>query len=136
MENLSLSYSNEQNILYLQNQFLINGFHYFKVKNILDGRKIILTMLNSLNYYNNIACLTSNNNEFRENVFDIYYTLTKENSTENIDNLVNFFLETFDFDFMWIEESKDFIETSWYKIFKQHLIDFNFYKVIPIMIIS
>lgn len=127
----------EQNILYLQDRFLINDFHHFKVENILDGRKIISTMLNSLNYYQNIACLTTFNNcNLQKNIFDVYIELSKEKYLENVDNLIEFFLETFDFDFIWIEESNNILQTKWYKIFKQHLVDFNFHKIMPIIVIS
>ena len=44
-----------------------------------------------------------------------------------------FFLDCFYFDFLWIEESPSLLSSIWYEQFKQHLVDFNFNKSIPIV---
>ena len=41
----------EQDVLELQGIFVALGVHTIKTKNIIDGRQIITTILNSLNYY-------------------------------------------------------------------------------------
>jgi len=123
----------ENDVLYLQDLFLTPGVHQIGVDNIIHIRKIIYNMLSALQYHQKAACLTLNNLALQPNITDIVKTLIMDDHLVNSDSLTLFFLDHFYFDFLWIEESQALLDSMWYEQFKQHLVDFNFNKSIPIV---
>ena len=90
-------------------------------------------MLSALHYHQKAACLTLNDQALQSNVTDIVKTLIMDDHLVSSDSLTIFFLDHFYFDFLWIEESAALLNSIWYEQFKQHLVDFNFNKSIPIV---
>ncbi|MDR3645941.1 MAG: hypothetical protein P4L22_00185 [Candidatus Babeliales bacterium] len=126
----------ENDILFLQNKFLETGFCNLKVKDIETGRLIISKVINSLNYFNDIAILTVCENS-NQNYFNIKKALTNNyDISKNQFNLINFFLDQFYFDFLIIEATKELMSNNWAQNFEQHILDFNFHKTMPIIILT
>lgn len=98
----------EQDVLDLQGIFVALGVHIIKTKNILDGRAIIKTILNSLNYYHNIGCVTDAE-DLPVNVCDIinHIKLQKSHRGNLLTDLEDFFSIHPCFDFVWIEFTED-----------------------------
>lgn len=95
----------EEQILQLQDLFLSAGSHTMHVADHAQGRVIINTFLRALRCYNSIGCFTQSNLTLEKEFFDIYSYLQgcgylHETSSMNLDQ---FFLEEFEFDFIWIE---------------------------------
>lgn len=98
----------EQDVLELQGMFVALGVHVIKTKNIFDGRKIIQTILQSLNYYHNIGCVT-NVGKLPVNICDIisHIRLEKSHKGDLLVDLEDFFTVHPCFDFIWIELTED-----------------------------
>lgn len=127
----------EEDILYLQDKFMIPGIHHMKVDSVISGRFIINSVLNSLNYYKNIACLSSFHLPIQEPVIDIYQELAQQNCIQDPDtNLTDFFIEQFYYDFLWIEASHHLISSKWYSLFEQQIMNLHLNKLIPIVFVS
>lgn len=102
----------EHEILSLQDAFLVNGLHTLHFSNQALGRTLIHDFLQSLPMYNNIACLTLENNHLLTGIFDIHSTLFNEGINEQ--SIEEFFINEFYFDFMWIEVSDSLSKAPWY----------------------
>lgn len=126
----------EKDILDLQEEFLSNGFHYLKVHDVQDGRRVINTFLYSLkSYYQDVGCLSLANICLPDSITDIYemlewYGYLKHNCLES------FFIDQWYSDFLWIEATEELLLTPWFCTFSQLLEDFAVHKEIPIFIIS
>lgn len=123
----------EGDVLYLQDIFLTPGVHQINVDSTAKGRSVICDVLDSLHYHQKAACLSLHDMPLRNGVFDIVRTLITDDYLVNSDDLTLFFLDRFYFDFLWIEESAALANSHWYEHFKQHLVDYNFNKSIPII---
>ena len=123
----------ESDVLYLQDIFLTPGVHQINVDSVAKGRTIISDVLGSLHYHQKAGCLSLDDTVLENGVCDIVKTLIKDDYLVNSDNLTLFFLDRFYFDFLWIEESANLADSIWYEQFKQHLVDFNFNKSVPII---
>ena len=125
----------EQDILELQDEFLTNGFHYLTVSNIQTGRKIISTFLSSLNYYQEVGCLTVADQALMQNVSNIYELLENSDYLQNM-NFEEFFLENWYYDFVWIEAIEQLWYLSWFKKLYLQLADGTLEDSLPIFILS
>ena len=98
----------EHDVLDLQAMFVKPGIHTITTKDVQSGRKIITTILDSLNYYHAIGCITQEQN-VPIIAYDIMTHITQEkNQPDNIlANLENFFAIYPCFDFIWVEFSKN-----------------------------
>ncbi len=98
----------ENDVLKLQETFVSFGIHTIKTKNILDGREIIQTILNSLNYYHNIGCITDAQG-LSTSVCDIinHIELQKSRKGDLLIDLEDFLTIHPCFDFIWIELTKE-----------------------------
>lgn len=94
----------EQDVLALQATFVSLGIHTIKTKNIIDGRKIIETILKSLNYYHNVGCVTDVE-QVPDTACDIvnHIKLQAVNQNNLLLDLEDFFAVHPCFDFIWIE---------------------------------
>ncbi len=125
-------------ILELQDLFLRNGVHYIKVDDIHAGRALIELFLRSLNYYNNVACLSMSHEPLDASVIDLYGELMAGGylASGATRQLEEFFLERFDHDFMWLEASGRVLESEWMQdVFKQ-MKNFKLEQLLPILIVS
>ena len=94
----------EHDILQLQQIFVTFGLHIIKVPNVVEGRMIIEIILKSLNYYQNIGCVTDMLG-LNNSVHDIVKAmkLEKFKDYELLTGLDNFFAVYPCFDFVWVE---------------------------------
>ncbi len=96
----------EQDALQLQAVFINCGVHVVKMKNIIEGRKIVKTILHSLNYFHNIGCI-SNYHHLPVFVCDIIKHIEFEKLGDDLlDNLEHFLTIHPCFDFIWFEFSQ------------------------------
>ena len=110
----------EYDILYLQDAFLINGFHSLHVSNQAVGRTLIHNFLQSLPMYTHNACLTLNNTvDLPATIIDIYAALYNEGLHEQA--IEEFFINEFYFDFVWIEISDALCQAPWFGHFSKIL---------------
>lgn len=128
----------ENNIIKLHKLFLTNGTHTIMVQNVITGRLIIKTILTSLQCYQNIGIATMENIPTDYDLFDIRQLVFENNyqSKQAHESLNEFFLISFQFDFIWIELSKKLDESSWFKQFEQKIKQFSLSREIPIVYVS
>jgi len=124
----------DSDILDLQDAFLNNGLHYIKVDDIRTGRSLVQLFLDSLNCYNNIACLSTSPESLNQSTTDLYSELIL--NADSSYELEEFFLEKFYYDFVWIEASEElansFLSTELFKQMNKFKLD----QLIPILVLS
>ncbi len=131
----------EQTIIKLHQLFLTNGSHAITVKNLETGRIILKRVLASLHYYQNIAVATMASLPLDGDHFDIRRDLfanpyIQVNPTFVHEYLNEFFVESCQFDFLWIELSKKLHQATWFNQFEQKLKQFNLSRQAPIVYVS
>ncbi len=105
----------QHDIIRLQHLFVTCGVHIIKIKNFLEGRKIIQAILHSLNYFHNIGCISQDHN-LPNFVCDIIKHIEFEKNTDNfLLDLEDFLTVHPCFDFIWVELST--------KILQQHTLE-------------
>ena len=125
-------------ILDLQDAFLNNGIHYMQVDDIQSGRSLINLFLQSLNHYHNVASLTTSSSLLTAGTADLYSELILGGHLTQPDPcaLEDFFLDQFDYDFMWIETSDELFSTPWFISFFKQLTQCKLNQLIPILVLS
>jgi len=125
-------------ILELQDLFLRNGLHYIKVDDVQSGRALINLFLHSLNYYHNVACLSTSHEPLDASVLDLYGELMVGGYLDAgaTQSLEEFFLERFDHDFMWMEASEMVIESEWMSDVFRQVKNFKLEQLLPIFVVS
>lgn len=122
----------ENDAIYLQKIFVTPGFHHIKFEDEKAVNFFINKILKSLKCHHDIAYLGKGNTLFDVQVVNIYKEL---NGKANLD-LTDFFLDDFYFDLLLIEYSKSLESEGWLCKFEQQLLDFNFNKLIPIIVFT
>lgn len=125
----------EEDILELQDFFLTNGIHDIVVDTVETGRKLMHTLLSSLNCYHSMAVLTLEPLAGKLPACDIYQELLQDNFFTDIHAIDRFFIEHFYFDFMWIERSEDLANAHWIPYFEQQLMEYKLEFHLPIVYI-
>ncbi len=125
-------------ILYLQEIFLLSGLHHLLVPDLVKGRIIVTQLLQALNYYNDIACLTHIvNPPLKNNVTNIGDSLAhycgNDSSSEKIEE---FFLENYYADFIWIEFPQDLRENPFIMQALRTMLDLEIVRRTPIVAFS
>lgn len=125
-------------ILELQDLFLRNGVHYIKVDDVRAGRSFIKLFLQSMNYYNNVACLSTSTEPIDSAVVDLYAELLVGGCFDKgaTQHLEEFFLEHFDFDFLWLEVSDGALTSEWLSEVLRQMKNFKLEQLLPILIVS
>jgi len=128
----------EHDIIWIQELFLTNGWHCLQLNDVRAGRSIINTMLYSLNYYHDVACLTIEDcPQLDSSCCDIYAELLEKGYLESDPYDVDaFFLEDFNADFLWIEKTAELIKSPWYQYFLLALQDLQMSNHMPVIIVS
>lgn len=125
----------EQDIIDLHNIFLTHGVHYITVVDLKQGRELVQTLLQSLHYYTNVACVTLDHEPLAESVCDVYAEMATQYSPVITNDIVEqYLLDRFYFDFMWIEASEQLLRSSWYASFENKLNTMN-KSLLPIIIL-
>jgi hypothetical protein len=132
------SFLADDQIIDLHKAMLTNGFHHMHVSSIQEGRAILHLLLDALDYYHDIACLSMNTLPLKPAIFDLHYYLQQGGYLDQKykDDLEDFFLQRFDHDFLWIELTEELINKPWFCYFEQKLIDLRIQERIPIMVVS
>jgi hypothetical protein len=131
----------ENEILYLQDLFLTPGFHKLKFANLKTAREQLYTILDSLQFYQNAAGLSLQVLGLREDITDLYAEILQTGCLNDPDhytseNLVNFCLNNFYYDFLWIENPQALETTQWYQQLLELLSDFKLDQLIPICLVE
>lgn len=123
-------------IIELQDIFLTNGVHIIDVESLQEGRLLIQKFLQALRYYQTIGCLTQQGQSLEEGIFDIHEYLLLYGFLEgkNTNELERFFIEDFNFDFVWIEK-KISEDNDWSVYFEQRMVHYEIDIQIPIIIL-
>lgn len=125
----------EQDILSWHDEFLTNGFHYITLDSVATGRIFVDTFLRSLNYYHDIGSLTLSEQTLDSSVDDLYDILARFGYLQQ-SNLINFFVDEWCYDFVWIEITDNLLHTPWFYEFTHLLNDFNISQTTPIFMIT
>ena len=127
-----------EDILFLQDIFLTSGVHQIVVEDVRAGRKIVGKMLQSMNYYHEVACLTDIvEPPLKKSVINMYNSLAHYcGDDDSYDEVEEFFLEQYFADFMWIELSKGLLQIPIIENAMHALYDLDIIKHIPIVAIS
>ncbi|MDP3788009.1 MAG: hypothetical protein Q8Q60_01665 [Candidatus Chromulinivorax sp.] len=127
----------EHDVLELQEIFVALGVHTIKAKNIVDGRRIITTILQSLNYYHNVGCITEMN-QLPVNVCDIlnHIILQKSQRGDLLHDLEDFFSIYSYFDFIWIELTHDMKKQYAYEDIKNIFDMYHAEERMPVVIVT
>lgn len=123
---------NEQSILWLQNAFTTPGIHEISVKNVKEGRTLVYQILNSLKWYQDVACLSLLSTE-TDQVADILEKIEQPITHERV---LQFFMDNFYYDFLWIEATSELLKKPWINTFEQQLNQYHIDHMIPIIVIS
>jgi hypothetical protein len=123
-------------ILYLQQLFLTTGLHHIVVPDLSVGRKIIHSLLQSMHYFSNTACLTQQHKVSLKG-YDVLGRLINYCGQEANSNVIEeYFLEEFEADFMWVELNEELMQNPFaVQVFRiMHVLDII--KKMPVVTIS
>ncbi len=125
-------------ILDIQDIFLKNGLHYIKVDDLTSGRELVNLFLDSLNYYSNVACLTTSNYPLYSKATNLYNELEQGGYLQSNFQLKieEFFLEQFYYDFVWVEATRELVRSEWTTACFRQMKHFKLDQLIPILIVS
>lgn len=131
----------ENEILYLQDLFLTPGFHQLNLTNLKIARTQLYTILDSLLFYQNPAGLSLQALGFRESMTDLYAEILQAGCLNGPDsniseNLVNFCLDHFYYDFLWIENPRVLETNHWYQQLLELISDFKLDQLMPICLVE
>ncbi len=126
----------EQLIIELQDIFLTNGVHVIDVESLQEGRMLIQKFLRALKCYQSVGCLAQDEITITKEIFDIHHYLLMYGFLErkNTNDLERFFIEDFNFDFIWIERKID-DQSEWSLYFEQRISHYDIDQQIPIIIL-
>jgi hypothetical protein len=128
----------DSEILQIQDIFLTKGIHSIKVHDIQSGRIVMKRFLESLNCYHAIACLTMTEPIIGINIIDLYSELLTGNYCAALheQSLTDFFINQFNYDFLWIEASEQLLNSLWFTCFEQALFNLNIQTRMPIFVVT
>lgn len=122
----------EPDLLYLNVIFTTKGIHHIRVSDELSGRLLIKNVLASLQWYYQVACITTSDDtvDFADNVVA---RLPKPLDDMTIEQ---FFLEEFYYDFVWIELTEELKREDWIENFQERIHAFQIDLIIPVIVIE
>lgn len=127
----------ECDIIELHDTFLTNGLHMLTVRNLAMGRSVVSILLESLNCFSTVACLTLSRAPLKPTICNLYDELIFNGALcLKDDALETFLLEEFYYDFLWIEATPALVESPWFLHFESTLIKFNLVTTMPIILFS
>lgn len=127
---------NEQDILSLCDLFLTPGMHYVTVTSIKEGRTVVNLFVDMLKCYHAVGFIdkVGKGSSQGMNLYELFAHY-KDNLVLR-DALNKFFLEEFDYDFIWIVYPKYSVAHTFIHIFLDQVIEFNVDQKIPIVFIN
>ncbi|BDC34524.1 hypothetical protein Noda2021_04820 [Candidatus Dependentiae bacterium Noda2021] len=115
----------EENIIACHSLMLMPGIHSILVKNMQIGRGIMVSLINSLDYYRNVGCLSLEEAPQENSIKDVYYNLLEGDylNNQSCKSMQDFLFEDFtSCDFLWIEKTQELENSLWYSYFYQALL--------------
>jgi hypothetical protein len=98
-----------QDMINLHSMFMKSDKHTVHTRDVAMSRAIIQKILNSLNYYQNIACL-SRSTIVDTSAINIFAIIQKYAQVYGLKQAINqFFIEYIQLDFIWIELTHDLV---------------------------
>lgn len=122
----------EIDILYLQSAFTVPGVHAITVDSVEKGRELILQLLRSLDWYQDIAYVSASGRLPCSQATNI---LTKIEQPLTYETIAQFFIDEFYYDFLWIEVDENLFSEQWLAAFENQLINFHIGQMIPVIIV-
>ena len=125
-------------ILFLQDVFLTGGIHHIIVPDVISGRKIVDSFLQSLNCHHEVSCLTVTEiPPIQGPTLNICSSLASYcGQDDSYEHVEEFFLEQYFADFMWIENLKDLLHIPLVARAIQAMHDLDIVQNIPVVAIS
>ncbi len=120
----------ESLIIAFSDAFLTRGIHYVPVNSHKEVRELLLPFL-SLYYYSTLAYVSLIEQQLPNQ--DII-NLSGIFNTYKTEDLEEYLLNSFYYEFLWIELSPFLCHKQWYPLFAQKITDFNLPTRIPIII--
>ena len=103
-----------------------------EIENVKEGRALVSQLLDSLKWYQDVACLSLQNTA-TDQVTDILERIEQPITHERI---VQFFMDDFYYDFLWIEATDELLQKPWLVTIRGQLNQYNIDHMIPIIVIS
>lgn len=126
----------EDDIIILQEGFLVNGLHHIQVPDTHNGRSLVGMFLESLDCYHNVACLTAGVVPDKHKITDLRQDLHEyAHGRDLVACLDEFLVERFYYDFLWIEHSDRLTKEIDPDAFLQKLDNLNLIETLPIMLL-
>ena len=139
MRTIRLSHhASEKDMIDVSDAFLTNGFHHIQVASTIQARQLIMTFLNTVNYYHNAGYLGLDQwPENGEKMVDVYATLKMDGWLDHAPmRLPEFLCNHLYCDFLWVEATQELMAMDWFRIFDELLYEQQFDKVMPIVVFS
>ncbi len=130
--NLPISFS-ENDVFELQNYFLLPGLRSVRVKNLAAGRvfiKMLLPLFHPFSYTAYVGTLPFHLEHLTNLLDELKEWAVNEEALEK------YLLTTFYYDFLFIEETKQLTEHSWYALFKALLARSSLVSPLPCIVLS
>lgn len=136
----------EQELLHLHDIFLTPGIHTLRLPTIAQGREIVNLLLNSLNYYTNIGCLTvepldiatecpAHTTNIHQKLVTTGY-LKSDNQYDKNQGFKEFIATDLYNDFIWIESTDKLNSSHYFDDFKHELHNQHIDRQTPILVLE
>lgn len=126
----------EQDYIELFEEFLVPGIHVLKVKNITVGRNLVDVFSKTLKNFHEVGCLTVASDALPDYVTDIHQEILLNGDIQDAENLENYFLDMFSYDFLWIEATKELQKSSLFADLNTIVSEFHIDQQIPIVVLT
>jgi len=127
---------NEESILSLCDLFLTPGLHYVSFSTLQEGRKTINLFVDLLRCYHAVGYIDKADSKANQGM-NLYEFFAHYQNGQDLRNAINkFFLEDFDYDFIWIIYPKYQVSSTFINVFLDQLIEFNIDQKIPLIFVS
>ena len=122
----------ENDILHLETICMVPGIHTIKVPSFTSGRELIKKILKALSWHQNIASLSlQDHSEYiGQDITNTFQAYDNEEQKET------FFVQSFNYDCLFIEKTVGLSNKKWFKEFESYLLGYKFDLHIPIIIIE
>ena len=127
---------NEEDVLSLCDLFLSPGLHYISFSTIQEGRKTINLFIDLLKCYHSIGYIDRVGCKYNQGM-NLYELFAHYEDGKILRDAINeYFIQEFDYDFIWIVYPKYQVSNTFIHIFLDQLIEFNLDQKIPIVFVS
>ena len=118
----SISFTDAQ-IITIYDMLLKPGIYYWKMPDLKTGRNILWSFLQSLDYYDDIACISYNQDPLPLTVLPLveYWQMTGYLDCAQQELLCSYFTQEWSHDFIWIEYDQALSNAPWLAQVEQQL---------------